>query len=68
MPILAALHRRRLVPGCDDSLSAAMPEAVQALRRGDADALFDDDVMLQEYAGRSVWITPLPNSAQYFAG
>ncbi|MFZ0573497.1 MAG: family 1 glycosylhydrolase, partial [Candidatus Cybelea sp.] len=45
----------------------AMPEAVEALRRGDADALFDDDVMLQEYAGDSFGLTPLPNSAQYFA-
>ena len=45
----------------------AMPEAVEALRRGDADALFDDDVTLQEYAGDSFGLTPLPNSAQYFA-
>ena len=44
-----------------------MAEAVEALRRGDADAVFDDDVTLQEYAGDSFGLTPLPNSEQYFA-
>jgi beta-glucosidase/6-phospho-beta-glucosidase/beta-galactosidase/ABC-type amino acid transport substrate-binding protein len=45
----------------------SMPEAVEALRRGDADAVFDDDVTLEEYAGDSFGVTPLPNSDQYFA-
>jgi beta-glucosidase/6-phospho-beta-glucosidase/beta-galactosidase len=45
----------------------AMPEAVDALRRGEVDAVFDDDVTLREYAGGALGITQLPGSEQYFA-
>ena len=45
----------------------AMPDAVAALKRGDVDALFDDDVVLQEYVGDAFDITRLPGPDQYFA-
>jgi beta-glucosidase/6-phospho-beta-glucosidase/beta-galactosidase/ABC-type amino acid transport substrate-binding protein len=45
----------------------SMPEAIEALRRGDADAVFDDDVTLQEYVDDSFVLTSLPSSEQYFA-
>ncbi|MBV9719404.1 MAG: family 1 glycosylhydrolase [Candidatus Eremiobacteraeota bacterium] len=45
----------------------AMPDAVAALRHGDVDAVFDDEVTLREYAGDAFALTPLPRSTQYFA-
>jgi beta-glucosidase/6-phospho-beta-glucosidase/beta-galactosidase/ABC-type amino acid transport substrate-binding protein len=45
----------------------AMADAVEALQRGDVDAVFDDEVTLREYAGGAVALTPLPRSEQYFA-
>jgi hypothetical protein len=45
----------------------AMPDAVEALRRGQVDAVFDDDVTLREYAGDALDLTQLPRSEQYFA-
>jgi beta-glucosidase/6-phospho-beta-glucosidase/beta-galactosidase/ABC-type amino acid transport substrate-binding protein len=45
----------------------AMAQAVEALRSGDADAVFDDAVTLQEHTSDSFGLTPLPNSEQYFA-
>jgi len=45
----------------------AMPDAVDALRRGEVDAVFDDDVTLREYAGGALGLTQLPGSEQYFA-
>ena len=44
-----------------------MPDAVEALRRGEVDAVFDDDVTLREYAGDTLGLTQLPGSEQYFA-
>ncbi len=45
----------------------AMPDGVEALRRAEVDAVFEDDVMLREYAGEGLDLTQLPNSEQYFA-
>ncbi|MBV8723925.1 MAG: family 1 glycosylhydrolase [Candidatus Eremiobacteraeota bacterium] len=42
-------------------------EALEAVRRGDADAAFDDDVTLQPYATDRLALTLLPRSEQYFA-
>ncbi|MGA8474709.1 MAG: family 1 glycosylhydrolase [Candidatus Cybelea sp.] len=44
-----------------------MPDAVDPLRRGEVDAVFDDDVTLREYAGDVLGLTQLPGSEQYFA-
>jgi ABC-type amino acid transport substrate-binding protein len=41
--------------------------AVEALQRGEVDAVFDDEVTLHEYAGERFALTPLPGSEQYFA-
>jgi beta-glucosidase/6-phospho-beta-glucosidase/beta-galactosidase len=45
----------------------SIPDAVEALRRGEADAVFDDDVTLQGYVGDALVLSRLPNSEQYFA-
>jgi beta-glucosidase/6-phospho-beta-glucosidase/beta-galactosidase/ABC-type amino acid transport substrate-binding protein len=45
----------------------AISDAVDALRRGELDAIFDDDVTLREYAGDALGLTQLPGPAQYFA-
>jgi beta-glucosidase/6-phospho-beta-glucosidase/beta-galactosidase/ABC-type amino acid transport substrate-binding protein len=45
----------------------AMRDAVDALRCGDVDAVFDDDVALREYAGDALGLTQLPGADQYFA-
>ncbi len=45
----------------------AMPDAIEALRRGDVDAVFDDDVTLRQYAGDALGLTQLPGSEQFFA-
>jgi beta-glucosidase/6-phospho-beta-glucosidase/beta-galactosidase/ABC-type amino acid transport substrate-binding protein len=46
---------------------SAMSAAIEALRRAEVDAVFDDEVTLREYAGDALALTPLPNSEQYFA-
>ncbi|HEY6449080.1 MAG TPA: family 1 glycosylhydrolase [Candidatus Cybelea sp.] len=45
----------------------AMPDAVDALRRREVDAVFDDDVTLRQYCGDGLALTQLPGSQQYFA-
>ncbi len=45
----------------------AMSDAVGALRRGEVDAVFDDEVTLRAYAGDALGLTPLPRSEQYFS-
>jgi len=45
----------------------SMDEAVAALRGGGADAIFDDDVTLRQYAGGELSLTQLPGHPQYFA-
>ncbi len=51
----------------------AMPAAVEALRRGDVDAVFDDEITLQPFVDHAaddnnpLALTPLPRSQQYFA-
>ncbi len=47
--------------------AATMEEAVEALRRGEVDAVFDDDVSLQQFAGDNFALTRLPGNEQYFA-
>jgi beta-glucosidase/6-phospho-beta-glucosidase/beta-galactosidase/ABC-type amino acid transport substrate-binding protein len=46
---------------------SAMPDAVEALRAGKVDAVFDDEVTLREYARDTLAVTQLPSSEQYFA-
>jgi beta-glucosidase/6-phospho-beta-glucosidase/beta-galactosidase/ABC-type amino acid transport substrate-binding protein len=45
----------------------SMDEAVEALRRGEADAVFDDDVTLRQYGRGGLSLTQLPGRPQYFA-
>jgi beta-glucosidase/6-phospho-beta-glucosidase/beta-galactosidase/ABC-type amino acid transport substrate-binding protein len=47
--------------------AATMGAAVEALRRGDVDAVFDDDVSLQQFAGGDFALARLPGNEQYFA-
>lgn len=54
-------------PAATISYVKAMDDAIEALRRGVVDAVFDDEVTLQQYAGYELGITQLPNSKQYFA-
>lgn len=42
-------------------------EAVAALRRGEVQAVFDDDVTLRQFAGETTSVTVLPKSEQAFA-
>jgi beta-glucosidase/6-phospho-beta-glucosidase/beta-galactosidase/ABC-type amino acid transport substrate-binding protein len=45
----------------------AMSDALDALLRGDVDAVFDDDVTLRQYADDALGLTQLPGAEQYFA-
>jgi beta-glucosidase/6-phospho-beta-glucosidase/beta-galactosidase/ABC-type amino acid transport substrate-binding protein len=45
----------------------AMADAVEALHRGEVDAVFDDDVTLRQYAGGALTLTELGGAPQYFA-
>jgi beta-glucosidase/6-phospho-beta-glucosidase/beta-galactosidase/ABC-type amino acid transport substrate-binding protein len=54
-------------PAATISYFNAMPDAVKALRSGEVDGLFDDEVTLRAYAGDTLAITPLPRSNQYLA-
>jgi beta-glucosidase/6-phospho-beta-glucosidase/beta-galactosidase/ABC-type amino acid transport substrate-binding protein len=49
------------------SYMSAMSDAVEALRRDEVDAVFDDDVTLRQYAGDALGLTQLPGRPQYFA-
>jgi beta-glucosidase/6-phospho-beta-glucosidase/beta-galactosidase/ABC-type amino acid transport substrate-binding protein len=44
-----------------------MDDAVEALRRGEVDAIFDDDVALRQYVRDGLSLTQLPGPPQYFA-
>lgn len=44
-----------------------MVDAVEMLRRGEVDAVFDDDVTLDQYASDALVLTRLPGRPQYFA-
>jgi beta-glucosidase/6-phospho-beta-glucosidase/beta-galactosidase/ABC-type amino acid transport substrate-binding protein len=54
-------------PAATISYLNAMPDAVKALRSGEVDALFDDEVTLREFAGGALAIALLPRSNQYLA-
>jgi len=54
-------------PAARMSYFPTLPDAVAALQRGDVDALFDDDVVLRQYAGEALGLTQLPGPGQYFA-
>ncbi|HMF27454.1 MAG TPA: family 1 glycosylhydrolase, partial [Candidatus Cybelea sp.] len=54
-------------PAATISYVNTMDDAVEALRRGAADAVFDDDVVLRQYLGEALTITELPGPPQYFA-
>ncbi|MBV8198120.1 MAG: family 1 glycosylhydrolase [Candidatus Eremiobacteraeota bacterium] len=46
---------------------SSMQDAVDSLRRGEADAIFDDEVTLRQRVSEGLSLTPLPRSEQYFA-
>ncbi|HYL27910.1 MAG TPA: family 1 glycosylhydrolase [Candidatus Nitrosotalea sp.] len=54
-------------PAATLSYAGSMAEAVEALKRGDTDAVFDDDVSLRQYRNDTLRITQLPGPPQYFA-
>ena len=54
-------------PAATISYVDAMDDAVAALRRGDVDAIFDDEAMLRQYACDALTLTPLAGPPQYFA-
>jgi ABC-type amino acid transport substrate-binding protein len=54
-------------PAATISYAKTMDEAVAMLRRGAADAVFDDDVALRQYAGDPLALVQLPGPPQYFA-
>ena len=65
--MLAARIAGGWFPAAAITYVAGTGDGVEALRRGEVDALFDDDVTLHQYAGDALSLTPLPNSEQYFA-
>jgi beta-glucosidase/6-phospho-beta-glucosidase/beta-galactosidase/ABC-type amino acid transport substrate-binding protein len=54
-------------PAATISYVDTMRDAVEALRRGEVEAVFDDDVTLHQYEGEELAITQLPGPSQYFA-
>jgi beta-glucosidase/6-phospho-beta-glucosidase/beta-galactosidase/ABC-type amino acid transport substrate-binding protein len=54
-------------PAATVTYAQSMDEAVAALRSGQLDAVFDDDVMFQQYAGDGLVATRLAGLPQYFA-
>jgi beta-glucosidase/6-phospho-beta-glucosidase/beta-galactosidase/ABC-type amino acid transport substrate-binding protein len=54
-------------PAATISYMRAMGVAIEALNRGEVDAVFDDDVTLRQYVGGAVALSQLPRSEQYFA-
>ena len=54
-------------PAATISYVKAMADAVEALRRAEVDAVFDDDVTLHQYAGGGFALARLPGPPQYFA-
>jgi beta-glucosidase/6-phospho-beta-glucosidase/beta-galactosidase/ABC-type amino acid transport substrate-binding protein len=54
-------------PAATVSYVDTMSEAVAALRRGEIEAVFDDEVNLRAYAVDALGLTRLPRSEQYFA-
>ncbi|MGB8910158.1 MAG: family 1 glycosylhydrolase [Candidatus Cybelea sp.] len=54
-------------PAATISYVNAMHDAIEALKQGKADAVFDDDVTLRQYAVDGLVIARLPGAPQYFA-
>ncbi|HVR47313.1 MAG TPA: family 1 glycosylhydrolase [Candidatus Binatia bacterium] len=54
-------------PAATVSYYDSMDDAVGALKRGEVDAVFDDDVSLRQYAVDALALTQLPGPPQYFA-
>jgi len=54
-------------PAASVSYLKSMGDAVEALRGGKVDAVFDDDVTLRQYAGDALALSLLPGRPQYFA-
>jgi beta-glucosidase/6-phospho-beta-glucosidase/beta-galactosidase/ABC-type amino acid transport substrate-binding protein len=54
-------------PAATISYFKAMGDAIEVLRRGEVDAVFDDDVTLRQYVGDSLALTQLAGPPQYFA-
>ncbi len=54
-------------PAATIAYADAMDDAVAALRRGDVDAVFDDEVTLRQYAGDALGVTAFERSEQYFS-
>ncbi len=54
-------------PGATIVYASTMSDAVETLRRGEVDAIFDDEVMLRQYAGDTLTLTQFDGPPQYFA-
>ncbi len=54
-------------PAAKVSYVKAMEDAVESLRGGEVDAIFDDDVTLRQYSGDALALSLLPGRPQYFA-
>ena len=54
-------------PAASVSYLKSMEDAVEALRGGKVDAVFDDDVTLRQYVGDALALSLLPGRPQYFA-
>ena len=54
-------------PAATIRMRTRWPTPSMTLRRGEVDAVFDDDVTLRQYCGEALGLTQLPDSDQYFA-
>lgn len=54
-------------PAATIAYADTMADAIAALGRGDADAVFDDEAVLQQYAGDALAIRACDRSEQYFS-
>jgi beta-glucosidase/6-phospho-beta-glucosidase/beta-galactosidase/ABC-type amino acid transport substrate-binding protein len=64
---LAASDVGGWLPAATVTYASSLSEAVDAVRSGAADAVFDDEVTLQPYADNTLTLFVIPNSDQYFA-
>lgn len=60
------LHAQGYFPAADIAFYAGSQPAVDALDRGEVQFIFDDDVILRQYAGGELTMTPVPGADQPF--
>ncbi|HEY1882673.1 MAG TPA: family 1 glycosylhydrolase [Candidatus Cybelea sp.] len=54
-------------PAATVTYATTISEAVEALRQGQVDAVFDDEAMLRQYSGSTLTLARLEGPPQYFA-